>query len=89
MSKAHVNGVSKCEDSDSGVKIKIIIVNLYSNLSPLSEISRSAVDQIALPYKGRIHRQFRIRFNVPFYFRSRVCRTVESTAHTKSCMKSH
>jgi hypothetical protein len=45
------NKVTKCVDSDSGVKIKIYKLQLlFLTLSPPREISRTAVNQLALPY---------------------------------------
>jgi hypothetical protein len=47
---AHGSRVTKCVDSDSGVKIKIKVINFDLTLSPPSEISRTEVYQLALPY---------------------------------------
>jgi hypothetical protein len=50
MYKAHVYRVTKCADLDSWLKIKIKIIHFYLTFSPPSEISRTAVDQLSLPY---------------------------------------
>jgi hypothetical protein len=50
ISKAHVYRVTKFADLDSWLKIKIKIIHFYLTFSPPSEISRTAVDQLALPY---------------------------------------
>jgi hypothetical protein len=42
--------VTKCVDSDSWLKIKIKKLIFYLTLSPPSEISRTADDQLAVPY---------------------------------------